>query len=372
LQFTSNAARTVPPLDFLFRPKFLSGLSAAALALGIGLSITGCQHPRNPDVVATVNGKPIMRADVDVLYQQQLGDSHQTPSQDQADVVRLNIIHNLVDEEILMQRAAKLNLTASDDEVQSKLEEFEAPYTKEEFNKRLADQHLTLAKLKEEIRRSKTEEKLFNKEINSKINISDGDIANYYNAHKVEFDVPQPQYHIAQILVTSVPNPNQQAGNLQNSKATNDAEAKRKIEMVRNGIASGEDFGMLAARFSERPDTAQSGGDMGVITEDQLKAEPEVYNAISKLNPGQITDILPVYANTPTGKRQVGYAIYKLLDKESAGQHELNDPRVQQSIRKQLRDTRSQLLQNAYIEMLQDQARVVNYYAEQIFKSGVQ
>lgn len=346
-------------------------LSAAALTAALVVSITGCQHPRSPDVVATVNGKPIMSADVDTLYQQQLGDSHQTPSADQADIVRLNIIHNLIDEEILMQRAAKLNLTASDDEVQSRLEELQAPYTKEEFNKRLADQHMTLNKLKEEIRRSKTEEKLFNKEINSKINITDSDIANYYNAHKVEFDVPQPQYHIAQIVVTSVPNPNQQAGNLQNSKATNDAEAKRKIEMVRNGISSGEDFGMLAARFSERSDTAQSGGDMGVITEDQLKAEPEVYAAMTKLNPGQVTDILPIYANTPTGRKQVGYAIYKLLDKESAGQHELNDPRVQQSIRKQLRDNRSQLLQNAYIEMLQDQAKVVNYYAEQIFKTGV-
>lgn len=358
-------------MDFPFMSRILSCLSAAAVTAVLGASITGCQRPRNPDVVATVNGKPIMNADVETLYQQQLGDSHQSPSTDQADIVRLNIIHNLIDEEILMQRAAKLNLTASDDEVQSRLEELEAPYTKEEFNKRLADQHMTLNKLKEEIRRSKTEEKLFNKEINSKINITDADIANYYNAHKVEFDVPQPQYHIAQIVVTSVPNPNQQAGNLQNSKATNDAEAKRKIEMVRNGISSGEDFGMLAARFSERPDTAQSGGDMGVITEDQLKAEPEVYAAMTKMNPGQVTDVLPIYANTPTGRKQVGYAIYKLLDKETAGQHELNDPRVQQSIRKQLRDNRSQLLQNAYIEMLQDQARVVNYYAEQIFKTGV-
>ena len=172
--------------------------------------------------------------------------------------------------------------------------------------------------------------------------------------------------------MTSVPGPSQQAGNLQNSKAANDAEAKRKIQMLRNRIASGEDFGMLAANFSERPDNAQSGGDMGIVGEQQLKAEPEVFAAISKLDPGEVTDVLPLYANTALGKKEVGYAIYKLLDKEAAGQHELNDPRVQQAIRKQLRDGRSQLLQNAYIEMLQDQARVVNYYAEQIFKNGVQ
>jgi peptidyl-prolyl cis-trans isomerase SurA len=256
--------------------------------------------------------------------------------------------------------------------VQSKLDEIKAPYTQEEFNNRLGQQHLTLDKLKQEIRRNKTEEKLFNKEINSKINITDADISNYYNAHKADFNLIEPQYHIAQIVVTSIPAPPQQAGNLQNSKATSDADAKRKIDMLHNRLSRGEDFGMLAANFSERPDNAQSGGDMGFVGERQLQAEPDVYAALSKLNPGQMTDVLPLYENTATGKKAVGYAIYKLIDKEAAGQRELNDPRVQQAIRKQLRDARSQLLQNAYIEMLQDEARVVNYYAEEIFKNGVQ
>jgi len=345
------------------------------LKAGLVLAIagTGLAHAATTElVVATVNNKPIMKDDVDMLYKQMLGDSSQEPSTEQADIMRLNAVQSLIKQEVLMQRAAKLHLTASDEEVQAKLEEIKAPYTQEEFQQKLDQQHMTLAKLKDEIRRNKTEEKLFNKEINSKINITDADITNYYNAHKVAFNVPEPQYHLAEIVVTSIPAPKQQAGNLQNSKATNDAEAKRKIDMIRNRIGSGEDFGMLAANFSESPSNAQSGGDMGVISESQLKTHADVYAAISKLKPGQVTSVLPVYEATPGGKKAVGYAIYKLLDKESAGQHDLNDPRVQQAIRKQLRDARSQLLQNAYIEMLQDQARVSNYYAENIFKNGVQ
>lgn len=372
MQHTLNAARILFPSNLLRKSKFLSCLSAAALVLALGLSISGCRHAQNPEVVATVNGKSILRSDMELRYQATLGDSHQHPSEEQADIVRLNIVHDLIDHEILMQRAEKLHLTASDEEVQSKLDEIKAPYTPDQFNKYLDQQHMTLDKLKQEIRRDRTEQKLFNKEINSRINVTDTDISDYYNAHKDEYNLPQPQYHIAQIVVTSVTVPGQQVGNLQNSKAANDAEARRKIQMLRNRIASGEDFGMLAANFSERPDNAQSGGDMGIVSEEQLKAEPEVFAAINKLNPGQVTDVLPLFANTPLGKKQVGYAIYKLLDKEAAGQHELNDPRVQQAIRKQLRDGRSQLLQNAYIEMLQDQARVENYYAEQIFKNGVQ
>jgi peptidyl-prolyl cis-trans isomerase SurA len=374
LQSRSVASRT--PLSLPLSSKAsrtqVSQLPAAILALAAVCALAGCQRGHSPDTLAMVNGKPILRADVETRYQDTLGQSNQHPSREQGDIIRLNVVRDLIDEEILMQRAAKLNLVATDEEVESKINEFKAPFTQEEFNKRLQDRHLTLDDLKREVRRGKTEEKLFNKEINSKINITDTDITNYYNAHKAEFNLIEPQYHLAQIVVTSVGAPAQQAGNLQNSKAGSDADAKKKIETLHNRIESGEDFGMLAANFSERPDNAQSGGDMGFVSESQLHAEPEIYAAVGKLKPGQVTDVLPLYEGTPSGKKQVGYAIYKLIDKQAAGQRDLSDPRVQQAIRTQLRDARSQLLKNAYIEMLRDQARVENYFAEEIFKNGAQ
>ena len=74
----------------------------------------------------------------------------------------------------------------------------------------------------------------------------------------------------------------------------------------------------------------------------------------------------------PGSKRAAFYVIFKLIDREAAGQRELNDPRVQQTIRAELRQERSQLLKNAYIEMLRDEAHVENYFAEEIFKNGAQ
>ena len=348
-------------------PQKMAFLGVAALCF---VGVAGCRRTHGPDVVATVNGKPIMRSEVEDLYQTNLGESQQQPSKEQADVVRLNVLRTLIDEEILMERAAKLNLTATDEEVDNQINEYKAPYTQEEFNKRLAEKHLTLDDMKRQIRRAKTEEKLFNKEINSKINITDADIAAYYNAHKSEFNLIEPMYHLAQIMVTSVPlPPQQQSINLQNSKATNDSEAKKKIETLHNRLESGEDFGLLAQNFSERPDTASNGGDMGFVSETQLHASLDVYNAIAKLQPGQITEIMPVYDNA---HKQVGYAVFKLIDKQAAGQRELNDPRVQQTIRGQLRDARQQLLRNAYLEMLRDEARVENFFAENVFKNGAQ
>lgn len=321
-----------------------------------------------------VNGKPIMRADMENTYRTNLGDSKQEPPKDQADNLRLNIVRELIDQEIVDQRAAKLNLTATDDEVDTKLAEFKAPYTQEEFDQKLKAQHLTLDDLKKEIRKNRTEEKLLNKEINSRINITDANITDYYNNHKADFDLVEPRYHLAEIVVTPQPAPQQQQQqpiNIQNSKATNEADAKKKIDSLHGRLESGEDFGTLAANFSEDPSTSTNGGDMGGIMESQLRRQPEVFEAIAKLKAGQITPVIAIPA--APGSNRVGvYFIFKLLDREAAGQRELNDPRVQQTIRAELRQERSQLLKNAYIEMLRDQAQVENYFAEEIFKSGAQ
>jgi peptidyl-prolyl cis-trans isomerase SurA len=328
--------------------------------------IAGCKQQHKADVVATVNGHAIMKADMDKAYEAQLGEQQQQPlSEDQADSLRLNVLRALIDEEIVQQRAAKMNLTATNEEVDAKLAEMKAPYTEEQFNQRLKASNHTLDEVKHDLRRTLTINKLLNKEINSKITVTDADVTNYYNQHKSEYNLIQAEYHLAQIQVTGIPSA--QPGNLQNSKATTDIEAKKKIQALKNRLDSGEDFGALAMNFSEQPETAPNGGDMGFVTADQMKADPAVYNAIMKLKPGQITDILPLLDGQ--SKKPVGYAIYKLIAIEPAGQRELKDPSVQQQIRQQLHDGRSQLLKNAYFEMLRDQAKVENFYAEQILKN---
>jgi peptidyl-prolyl cis-trans isomerase SurA len=327
----------------------------------------GCNRPHQPDVVATVNGHPIDQATLERYYRSNIGNNPQQPSPIQSQIAHLEILRNLVDDDIKQQRAAKLNLVATDEEVDAKLAEIKAPFTQEEFNRQLKAKNMTLDDLKRDIRRGLTNEKLMNKEIFSKINITDADITAYYNANKSLFNLVEPEYHLAEIVVSAVPT--QQAGNMQAARGNTDAEAKKKIEALHTRLESGDDFGALASQFSQQSSTASSGGDMGRLTESQLRQDSAVFAAISKLRAGQITDVVPVYDQSHKAN---GYAIYKLLDKEAAGQYELNDPRVQQTIRGQLRDSRSQLLRNAYDEMLRDQAHVENYYAEGIFKKGAQ
>ena len=333
-------------------------------------AVSACHRPTSPDVVATVNGKDILRSEMEKYYTANLSGNAQKPSPEQANIMRLNILKQMIEDEILWQRATKLNLVASDEDVNAKLTEMKSPYTQEEFDKQLQAHGVSLDDYKRDLRRQLTRTKLLNKEIESKINITDAQIAAYYAGHKAEFNLIEPGYHLAQIAVSGAAA--QQAGNLQNNKASGDADAKKKIQELHNRLENGEDFSALAMNFSENPDTAPSGGDMGFFPESQLRnTDLDLFNAINKLKPGEFTDIIPVYDPGPA-HRIMGYAIYKLIAKEQAGQRELNDPRVQQVIRQTLRENQVQLLRNAYFEMLHNESKIHNYFAEEIYKQGAQ
>lgn len=347
-----------------------SRLVAFLLLTGALLAgLAGCHRPPGPNVVATVNGKPLYRAELEKLYQATVSNSQQKPaSPEEADIQRLNVLKGMIENEILMQEAAKLNLVASDEDVNAQLTQAKAPYTQEEFDQRLKAQGMTLDDLKREIRTSLTAKKLQNREIESKINITDAQIADYYNTHKADFALIEPNYHVAWIFVTG--SPERQTGNLQDNKAQGDADARKKIQALHNRLDSGQDFSAVAMQFSEDPNTSSSGGDLGLIPESQLKAYPEMYNAISALKPDQYSGVVPAFRGNGPDRHQIGYAIYKLIALEPAGQRQLNDPRVQQFIHDLLHDRKEQLLRAAYLETLNDGARVRNYYAEQILKQG--
>jgi peptidyl-prolyl cis-trans isomerase SurA len=352
--------------EILLKQQSCFGQTVAAAGLAIlAVVLAGCNSQPGGDVMASVDGRKIFRTDVDKYYDNNVASAQQPPSGEQATALRLNILHQMIDDEILMRRAEKLGLLATDEEVDRKYNEVKAPFSQEEFDKRLAERKITMADFKRDIRRSITVDKVLNKEVSSKINVTEQDIADYYNAHKAEFNLIETQYHLAQIMVTPTPNP--QAHN-QNDKAQNEADARKKIQMIANRLDSGDDFATLAMKYSEDPETSGNGGDLGTTPESGLKgADPATRDAVMKLKPGEFSPVITVVAPS---HQLMGFRIVKLVAKEPAGQREFSDPRVQQAIRSQLHDRREQLLKAAYYEVLRDSAKVENYYAKKILDSN--
>src|SRR3989475_8563040 len=263
----------------LFRHSLIAVYAALLL-----VKLTGCaSKPSSDDIAAMVDGRKINRAEVEKYYENQSAGSNQQPAGEQATSMRLSILRELIDNEILMRRAEKLGLLATDEDVERKLNEIRSPYTKEEFDARLKEKKITLDDFKRDLRRSLTVDKVINKEVTSKINVSDQDISNYYNAHKSEFNLIEPQYHLAQIVVTTAPNP--QVRNLKNDKAQNEADARKKIQMIINRLDSADDFATLAINYSEDTDTSSNVGCLGFTPASSLpNTDPTTRDIRTKIN----------------------------------------------------------------------------------------
>src|SRR6202042_775859 len=141
--------------------------SSAVLALC--LCLLGCRHTVPENVAATVNGRVVTYADLDKQYQAQFMSSSERPSDDQMAIQKLEVLRSLVDNEIMLQRAEKLGLMATDADVESKFTGLKAPYTQEEFQRQLASTKMTAEDMKQQLKRDLSVQKLFSKEITSHI-----------------------------------------------------------------------------------------------------------------------------------------------------------------------------------------------------------
>jgi len=350
----------------LIRERITRGLRHAGVLLplaGIVLGVVGgCKIPEHHavDVWAVVNGTEIKRDEVEKYYKSQINPEAQEPSQEEALSLKLNVVEQLINNEILLERAKKLNLEASDGEVEDKFTELKSPFTEEEFQRQLKQRGMVVDDLKRDLRRQLSIQKLLNREVAAKVTITDQDVLDFYNANRNQFNVAEPQYRISQIVIT--PRKDAQIRNRKNDDATNEAEAARKSKMLMDKLNSGADFAQLAMDYSEDMNTAANGGDLGYIPESSLnQSDPTLKKTVLGLKPGQVSQPIEL---------KDSIRILKLVAREAAGLRGVNDPQVQQTVRDTLRNRKEQLLRSAYLAVARDEAHVTNYLAAQVVEAA--
>ena len=238
----------------------LWGGAAVVLAL---CCAPACKRSAPADVAATVNNRAITYAELERTYQQsQLSTPGQSEEQTMAQ--RLEVLRGLIDSEIMLQRAEKQGLLAGDADVEAKLTELKAPWTKEQFEQQLRDNKMSLDDLKSKIRRDLSIQKLINKDITSHIVITDADVTAFYNANKAGYNFPETRIHMAQILVTPNPeanagqSPEQQSakrcgGESQDSRDLHAAAARRGFCVGGTQLLRGPQFGAQRRRYRIHP-----------------------------------------------------------------------------------------------------------------------
>ena len=340
-----------------FRTSVALTLAAALLGACRGTGTTpGAAAPASASTWATVNGHDITRETVEKAYRREA--PPQAPSEEEALNGKLTLLNEMIVQELLLGKARELKIELSATEIDNAYAEAKKNITDEQFQKELASRNLTPNDMRDSLSRDMLANKVIEREVTSKIAVTEDDIKGFYEANKASFNRPEDAVHLAQIVIT--PTRENQQVNRSGNDAGTPQEAQAKGQMLFERLKSGAPFAQLAADFSEDPQSAQRGGDLGFIPVSALsKAPPALRDAALNSQPGSVKLV----------SIDGGATIVAVLARDTAGQKDPSMPAVRDMITNQLKGRREQLLRTAYLNALRNDATVVNHLADRIVEA---
>ncbi len=304
-----------------------------------------------------MDGRAITRAQVENVFRQNQ-DPNAKVSPEEAMTLKLSILNELILQDILIAKAQALKVEVPQSELDAAFNERKQNLTDEQFQEELKKRSLTSDDMREGLRRELLSKKLIDQEVVAKVAVSDQEVTDFYNANKAQFTIPEESYRLAQIVVT--PDRSPQPTNRTGNDATTPQEATFKVRMITERIKSGARFSDVAMDYSEDPDTAQRGGDLGLVPVSALNRAPEeLRKAVIGKQPGTIS------VATSNGV----YTIVAIVAHEQAGERTLSTPGVKDAITQTLKNRKEQLLRTAYLSAARGEANVVNYAARRVVDS---
>ncbi len=316
----------------------------------------GGQEAKDSTIAATVNGRSILLREVERAVTQQAGGRQAQLSQLELAQARLQVLSNLIQREVLFQRAEREKLLPTPDEIEGAIntQKQQSGMTQEEFEKSLKQQNVSIETLREEARKDLAITKLQDK-YSGKISISDKEVEDFYNGNRQQF-VNARGVALTMIMVDPVDNSAQGIAN----DAKNEAESKLKIDNIYQQLQGKADFATVARAKSEDINTLARGGDIGFASEEDLKNNGFPADLVSNFfGPMQVGDYTPP-VRFPSGK----WYIFKLAEKRLQTENlTLESPGVRQQITQGLTNQRKQILNAALLEVAINDAKIVNNLA---------
>jgi peptidyl-prolyl cis-trans isomerase SurA len=310
------------------------------------------------DAWATVDGRHIVAAEVEKAYQRSR-DVNATLSNEEVEAAKLSVLDGLITQDLLLAKARELKIDATPVDIDKAFTESKGSLTDEQFQQELSKRSLTADDVRESLRRDLTVQKVLESQVTSRVVITDAEVTDFFNANRERFNLSEDAYHLAQIVVTPVREP--QTTNASGDDATSPQAVQQKVAMLMQRLQKGESFAALAAQFSEDPETAPRGGDLGLVPISAVRrAAPELRNAVLQMTPG----------NARVINQNGASAIVYLVAKQAAGQRDLSTPGVKDQISEALKARREQLLRSAYLTALRTDARITNHAARRVVEAN--
>jgi len=254
-----------------------------------------------------------------------------------------------VDEMLMVQRGRELGQTMTDEQFRTILENLKKDNnltTEDQFQAALKQEGMTMEDLRKMFERQSLISRVEQQEVMSKINVTEDESRQYFEAHPDEFKT-QPGITLREILI-AVPD---EKGGVNVGK---DEEAKAKADALRARALKGEAFEKLAAENSDAGSKA-NGGLIGPISRDELN--PDFQKLIDPLRPGQITAVV---------RSRQGYQFFKLESRTESDRLTFEQAR-QQIAERIANEKRTGELQK-YLAKLRDQA-IIEWKNEELRKA---
>jgi peptidyl-prolyl cis-trans isomerase SurA len=235
-------------------------------------------------IVAVVNNDIIVLFELEQAYKP-FADKIRTmgyPAQKEREMlykVRRDILDKLIDQKLTDQEIKRAKITVADKDIDSTLERIkeEKMITEEELRKGLAAEGLTLDEYRTHLKDQMLRRKLVNREIQSKIVITDGDISGYYTENRDKYSGIR-KYHLYNIIMRVSP----YAGEAEKG------EALKKMEEIHAQFAKGRPFETLIAQYTQLPSI--NGGEIGQFALKELS--PQLQKVLKSLEPEQVTTVV--------------------------------------------------------------------------------
>jgi|LGVE01.1.fsa_nt_gb peptidyl-prolyl cis-trans isomerase C len=298
----------------------------------VHLPAWAAEKDASQDKLVVVNGSVITQADLE----REMAGSKVGKSLDgsQIEAMKRDIIERLIERELLYQESQNKGIKVDKTAVKEQLETVKKGFPSEtEFKKKLSEMNLSEAELESNFVQRMAIQEFIDKEFVQKVTISDKNTKAHYDSNPDSFKQPE-QVQASHILIKVDPK----------GKATQKAEARKKMEMIQQKLHKGEDFAALAKEFSQCPSSAK-GGDLGYFGPGQMVKPFE--EAAFALEAGKVSDIV---------ETDFGFHLIKVVDKKPASTIAYED--VKDRLGEYLKREEVRKKVDLYVEELKQKAKI--------------
>ena len=195
------------------------------------------------------------------------------------EVLEQQMLERLIMDKVQLQHAREIGLRVDDAQLEQALQRIAAnnQMSLSQFRDALQRDGIPFTRFREEIREEITISRVREREVESKIVISEGEIDNFLSGDSAGSN--NEKYEVAHILLRAP----------ESATPEQIQKLKAKADDIHARLKQGESFAEMAAAYSDAPDGLQ-GGSLGLRALERL---PNIFSeAVAKMQPGEIAPVL--------------------------------------------------------------------------------